>query len=75
VPFYLALGILVAALYAYGWARIFARAGYPPFMGFLMLVPVANVILFITLAFGRWPLADYIEQLEHERRLEGGGEG
>jgi hypothetical protein len=75
MPFYVALSILVAAVYAYGWARIFARAGYPPFMGFLMLVPVANVILFVMLAFGRWPLADYIERLEHELRLDGGGEG
>jgi hypothetical protein len=70
MPFYLAFAILVAAVYAYGWARIFARAGWPPAMGFLMLVPVANVALFILLAFGRWPLQDYVGRLENERRLD-----
>jgi hypothetical protein len=36
--------------------RIFSKAGYPGALSLLMLVPLANLILFIWFAFADWPV-------------------
>lgn len=50
--------LISVGLLAFGfiWGRIFARAGHHPAMGFLMLIPLVNVAMFLSLAFGRWPI-------------------
>jgi len=45
--------------------RIAAKAGYHASLGLLVLVPVANVMLFLTLAFSRWPVEQELRSLRH----------
>jgi len=66
-----ALGILVALLIALGvgllaviaWCMIWKRAGYSWALGLLMLVPLANFIAFLVLAFSKWPVEREVERL------------
>ncbi len=66
-------GLTTVALSAAGlllvgflWGRIFARAGHHPAMGFLMLIPLVNVVMFLSLVFGRWPIE---KELRQSRRM------
>jgi len=34
---------------------IFKKAGYPPWLGLLMVVPIANIAMLYFLAFSDWP--------------------
>ncbi|MBC7185087.1 MAG: hypothetical protein H5U30_16135 [Marinobacter sp.] len=43
--------------------RICQRTGYPGWMGILILLPIANLVLLYLLAFGEWP---------SERKTDGG---
>ena len=36
--------------------RICRRAGYPGWLGVLMLIPVANLVLLYFIAFADWPI-------------------
>ncbi len=38
-----------------GW-RICAKAGYPGWLGLLIVVPIANVVLLYFLGFSEWPI-------------------
>lgn len=46
---------ILGLFFALAWCRIFARAGFHPALGVLMLLPGANLVLFLALAFVRWP--------------------
>ena len=48
----LTLGTIVGTI---AFWRICGRAGYPPCLGLLMLVPVANIVLPLYIAFAKWP--------------------
>jgi hypothetical protein len=51
------VGVLIVVVWAWGWMRIFARAGHRSRLGLLMAVPVVNVILWLWFAFGdQWPV-------------------
>ncbi len=49
-------GLLVFALTILVWCKIFSKAGYSWALGLLMLVPVANFIMMLVLAFSDWPI-------------------
>lgn len=59
----LAISLAVLILSIVIWWRIFAKAGYSGAMGLLMFVPIANVIVLLILAFGRWPIEEELERL------------
>jgi hypothetical protein len=60
VPELLILVSLIAMLAVVAWpaCRICRRIGYPPMLGLLAVVPVANLILLWFVALSRWPLAN-----------------
>ncbi len=45
------------------WWRICSKAGYSGALGLLMLVPLANIILLLVLAFGTWPIEEEVRRL------------
>ena len=51
-------GVLIgcALVYVIVWLKIFRRAGLPPLLGVLMLVPPLTFILPVYMAFTRWPV-------------------
>lgn len=48
--------ILVAVLAVVPVWRICAKAGYSGWLGLLVLVPIANLLLLYFLGFAEWPL-------------------
>jgi hypothetical protein len=48
--------LLFTALAIVIWCKIFSKAGYSWAFGLLMLVPIANLIMLLVLAFSDWPV-------------------
>jgi hypothetical protein len=59
----LTVALIFAALFIFAWSKVFAKAGYPPLLCLLMLIPGVNMITFLWLAFSKWPI--------HKRTLGG----
>ena len=57
------IGLVITALMVIAWCMIFNRAGYSWALGLLVLVPIANVIIVLVLAFSTWPIQREVEQL------------
>jgi len=54
------LGIII-------WWKIFSKAGYSGALSLLMLVPIANLIMLLVLAFGTWPIHRELAHLKQSR--------
>ncbi len=52
------IGLAINILYVVAYCKIFSKAGYHWAMGLLMLVPIANLIMPLVLAFGQWPILE-----------------
>jgi hypothetical protein len=65
---YAIVTIIALGIAAFVWSRIFWNAGWGRWTGVLMVVPVVNLLMLGLLAFGRWPVHDRLEALEHELR-------
>lgn len=68
------LGVLViGALLAYAWSRVFRRIGWPPWLAVVAVIPLIAAVVLVVVAFSRWPLEDRVAELERElARLRGG---
>ena len=60
------IGLLVFILKIVIACKIFAKAGYCWALGFLMVVPVANLIMPFVLAFGAWPVQRELRFLKQQ---------
>ncbi|WP_442510375.1 hypothetical protein SH528x_001992 [Novipirellula sp. SH528] len=47
--------LVFAALIILPFWFIFKKAGYPPWLGLLMVVPIVNLAILYFLAFSDWP--------------------
>jgi len=54
--------VMVIPLAAY--CKTWAKAGYSWAWGLTMLIPVANLIWFCVLGFGKWPIEAELERLK-----------
>ena len=50
------LSLAINVLYVIAFCKIFGKAGFHWALGLLMLIPVANLIMPLFLAFGQWPV-------------------
>jgi len=50
------VGLVVFVLTIVIWCKIFSKAGYSWALGLLMLVPIANLVMMLVLAFSDWPV-------------------
>ena len=60
-----AILILFAILVIYPISRILGRIGWSPWLSLLWLVPLLNIVMLWTVAFGRWPAVP--DQADHFR--------
>ena len=42
--------------------NVYTKAGFPKYFGLLVFVPVINVLVLYTLAFGDWPIHKELRQ-------------
>jgi len=54
-PFGPLMMLVFAALIIVPFWFIFKKAGYSPWLGVLMIVPIVNLVLLYFLAFSNWP--------------------
>jgi hypothetical protein len=54
---------IIAVIAALVYCKIFSKAGYHWAMGLLMLIPVANLIMLLVLAFSEWPIEREVKAL------------
>jgi hypothetical protein len=48
------------------FGAIFRKAGYSPFLGLLMAIPLVNLITLIWFATAHWPLEDWAARPTHD---------
>ncbi len=60
----LLMSLAMAILFIVIWWRILKKVGWPSPMAFLMLIPLANTIVPICLAFSKWPVHQELEELK-----------
>lgn len=62
------VALFMLAIVAYPAGRICSRLGFSPWLGLIALVPVANVLLLLFVAFSRWPSCPEADQsiAEHQ---------
>lgn len=58
--------LAIVALYIFIWWNIFKKTGYHPALALLMIVPVANLVLLLVLAFGEWPIQKELRELKEK---------
>jgi energy-converting hydrogenase Eha subunit B len=64
ILFYLVFLAAVVALTLVVWWRICRKAGYSGWLGLLMIVPIANIVLLLVLAFAEWPVLKELRALK-----------
>lgn len=65
--FIILMVLVVAAIKVMIFCKIFSKTGYPWALGFLMMVPIADVIMAFVLAFGTWPIERQLQTLQQQR--------
>jgi hypothetical protein len=59
------IGLVVSSLFAYVvFGNISSKAGYPRWHGFVMLIPILNVVAIMIFAFSAWPIETKMLELE-----------
>ncbi len=48
--------LIFVAFWVYIWIRLVGKTGNNQWLGLLMLVPIANLVLLVWLAFSEWPI-------------------
>lgn len=61
------VAMVVIAIKVLIFCKIFSKAGYSWALGLLMLVPVANIIMFFFLAFADWPIRRELRRLQQRQ--------
>lgn len=49
------LYVIVAVIFVIPFWKIFEKAGFPPALSLIMLVPVVNMVALYFVAFASWP--------------------
>jgi hypothetical protein len=57
-------GLLLFVLLALALMSIFQKAGYSRWLGLLIIVPVANIVVLLLLVFGDWPVRRQLRYLK-----------
>jgi hypothetical protein len=64
ILFLLFAGVIGAMVSVIPFWKICQKAGFPPPLSLLMLVPVANIVLPFYIAFAQWPASRHDQQYE-----------
>ena len=63
------VGLALVLVYVLAWWRVFARAGFPGALAWLMLVPPIALGLWLFLAFAPWPSRRELRALRRVQRV------
>lgn len=57
------IGLAMGVLMIIAFWKIFAKAGFSGALALLLLIPLANLIIILYLAFSQWPIHDELNRL------------
>jgi len=61
------ISLVIFIIYIIAWWKIFSKAGYSGALSLLLIfIPIANIIVFLMLAFGRWPIQKELDALRQQ---------
>ncbi len=63
----ISLVIFIFAIFV--WWRIFAKTGYSGALSLLLLIPIANLIVILVLAFSEWPIQRELNALRQQAAM------
>ena len=61
------VSLISSAITVLIWCKLFGKSGYSWGLGFLILVPVANIIVPFYLAFSDWPVLKKLREYEQQQ--------
>lgn len=56
IIFMIFFALFMTIIQIVAFCKIFSKAGFNWALGLLMLVPIANIVMFFYLAFAEWPI-------------------
>ena len=62
--FYAMILLVVFTVAVIVWWKICKKAGYSGWLGLLMIIPIANLVLPLVIAFSEWPVLREIKALK-----------
>lgn len=57
---------IVCLVLVFPFVRIFRKAGFSPWLGITMLIPLFNIGMLYFLAIKKWPITERLESLLHD---------
>ena len=67
----LLVGLTTTIITVVAFCKIFSKAGYCWALGLLMFIPIANLVMFLVLAFSEWPI---LKELRALKQSSGGSD-
>jgi UPF0716 family protein affecting phage T7 exclusion len=61
--------LILTAIQILAFCKIFSKAGFSWALGLLMLVPVANIVMFFFLAFADWPIQRELRSYKQQAQI------
>lgn len=71
--FVLGFYAVIFACIIYCYWRVAGKAGYPPYYGLFMIVPVMNIIALVIFVFKDWPIEEELKRLRAMQGMSPGG--
>lgn len=61
--------LLITIVQVVAFCKIFSKAGFSWALGLLMLVPIANIVMFFFLAFAQWPIERELRSYKQQNQM------
>jgi membrane protein YdbS with pleckstrin-like domain len=67
--FMMLIVLIVVAIQTLAFCKIFSKTGFSWALGFLMLVPIANIVMLFVLAFAEWPIERELRSYKQQNQM------
>ena len=69
IIFMILFALILTVIQILAFCKIFSKAGYSWALGLLILVPIANIIMFLFLAFADWPVQRELRSYRRQNQM------
>ena len=69
ISFMMFFFLFISVVQILAFCKIFSKAGFSWALGLLMLVPIANIVMFFYLAFAEWPIQRELRSFRQQSQV------
>jgi hypothetical protein len=69
IMFIILIALFATIIQIVAFCKIFSKAGFSWALGLLMLVPIANIVMFFFLAFADWPIQRELRSYKQQHQI------